>query len=211
MITDFIYVNKTSICKQLCDDIISMFEAEEEGKYEGVTFGGLNKDVKTTTDFLIPKENTKNANEESKQKWRRVNSFLEKEIARNTTIYIQNLQKKVDGEEQNSSRRFQILSTNFLTTGEFMIQKYDNGKGRYIYHNDSKVDWPQKRHRVLTYIFYLNDVDEGGETEFWKNFRVKPEAGKLVLFPASWLYPHCGRIPYSSDKYIITGWLYQHE
>ena len=56
-------------------------------------------------------------------------------------------------------------------------------------------------------MLYLNDVDEGGETEFWGTLKVKPEAGKLILFPATWTYPHCANIPISNAKYIITGWL----
>ena len=60
----------------------------------------------------------------------------------------------------------------------------------------------------LTYIWYLNDVIEGGETEFFGNYKIKPEVGKLVLFPACWSFPHCGLMPISSNKYIITGWLY---
>jgi hypothetical protein len=37
---------------------------------------------------------------------------------------------------------------------------------------------------------------------------VKPEAGKLLFFPATWTYPHRGMMPISNDKYIITGWIY---
>ena len=64
--------------------------------------------------------------------------------------------------------------------------------------------------RHLTFLWYLNDVEEGGETEFWGQYGIKPEAGKLILFPASWTFPHKANVPISSDKYIITGWLWQH-
>lgn len=53
-------------------------------------------------------------------------------------------------------------------------------------------------------------MTEGGETEFWSKYRIKPEAGKLVLFPASWAFPHRAIVPLSSDKYIITGWLWEY-
>jgi hypothetical protein len=61
----------------------------------------------------------------------------------------------------------------------------------------------------LTYIWYLNDVNEGGETIIWDNHKIKPTTGKLLLFPATWTYPHSGLMPISNDKYIITGWIYQ--
>jgi hypothetical protein len=67
----------------------------------------------------------------------------------------------------------------------------------------------QKKNRIITYLWYLNDVEEGGETDFPDiNIKVKPETGKLVLFPATWDFPHCGKMPISSNKYIVTGWLY---
>jgi len=64
--------------------------------------------------------------------------------------------------------------------------------------------------RMLTFLWYINDVEEGGETQFWKNVKIKPTVGKLVLFPASWTYPHKANIPISHDKYVITGWIYDY-
>ena len=61
---------------------------------------------------------------------------------------------------------------------------------------------------LLTFLFYLNTLEEGGHTEFWGNYKIKPETGKLLLFPASWTFPHCGKTPISDNKYIITGWIY---
>ena len=89
----------------------------------------------------------------------------------------------------------------------FIIQKYDKGKGKYIYHNDSMIDYINKKSRIFTFIWYLNDVNEGGETEFI-NFKIIPEKGKLLVFPASFIFPHCGNMPISDDKYILTGWIY---
>ena len=38
------------------------------------------------------------------------------------------------------------------------------------------------------------------------NDYVKPVAGKLVFFPATWQHPHRGNPIYDGYKYIITGW-----
>jgi 2OG-Fe(II) oxygenase superfamily len=87
-----------------------------------------------------------------------------------------------------------------------MIQKYTRGEGEYKWHNDFLCN--KQRLRVFTFIWYLNTVEEGGETEFTDSTRVKPEQGKLVFFPACWSLKHRGCMPLSCDKYIITGWIY---
>lgn len=62
--------------------------------------------------------------------------------------------------------------------------------------------------RIATFIIYLNDVHEGGETEFlYQSLRVKPETGKLVIWPVSYTHTHRGNPPLKETKYIMTGWL----
>tara|TARA_E500000318_G_scaffold100058_2_gene102496 strand:- start:1850 stop:2452 length:603 start_codon:yes stop_codon:yes gene_type:complete len=62
--------------------------------------------------------------------------------------------------------------------------------------------------RALAYTIYLNDVDEGGETEFL-NFskRVSPKTGRIVIWPAGFPYVHRGNPPLNKAKYIITSWM----
>ena len=57
---------------------------------------------------------------------------------------------------------------------------------------------------------YLNDVEEGGETEFLSNgeFTVKPKCGRMVVFPPSFMFPHRGRKPISNSKYILSTYLH---
>ena len=90
-----------------------------------------------------------------------------------------------------------------------MVQRYNRNEGKYVYHNDFMIDHEKKQNRIITYLWYLNDVIEGGETTFHSGeIKINPEIGKLILFPACWSYPHCGKMPLSSSKYIITGWIY---
>jgi|694.fasta_scaffold00600_74 hypothetical protein len=63
-------------------------------------------------------------------------------------------------------------------------------------------------HRILVPILYLNDVAEGGETEFlYQSMRIAPKRGTLVLFPAAFTHTHRGNPPLSGDKYFITSWI----
>lgn len=62
--------------------------------------------------------------------------------------------------------------------------------------------------RYLSYLLYLNDVDEGGETTFGgdDSFFIKPKAGRLLMFPPLWTHVHTGKKPISGPKYILTSY-----
>ncbi|MDA9982278.1 2OG-Fe(II) oxygenase [Gammaproteobacteria bacterium] len=63
--------------------------------------------------------------------------------------------------------------------------------------------------RQLVAIWYLNDVDgPGGQSEFhFQNILVKPQRGKLILFPPFWTHVHRGVAPEKGRKYIATTWV----
>lgn len=184
---EYIYQQKNVLTSDLCDKIIQYYNDSKE-TYEGVTYGGLNKNIKDTRDLIIPSTDPY---------WENINTVLYESLYANILIYL----KQINPDTVS----YRIFPTNRLTESFFMIQKYQKNKGKYVYHNDSRFE--SSKYRVITFIWYLNNVEEGGETEFWGEYSVKPEKGKLVLFPASWTFPHCGKMPISHDKYIVTGWL----
>jgi hypothetical protein len=176
-----------------------MFELEQNKLREGVTLSGEHKTIKDTKDILIPK-NDKN--------WERIENVLQKELEIGLKKYMNSLKKEEYYFPNNSGINYTLIDDS-LHIDYFMIQRYQKGKGKYVYHCDYHNDVKQSRYRVITYIFYLNDVVDGGETEFWGGtFKIKPTRGKLVLFPATWTYPHRGVMPISDNKYIITSWFY---
>jgi prolyl 4-hydroxylase len=62
--------------------------------------------------------------------------------------------------------------------------------------------------RYMVFLWYLNDVIDGGETEFCDmGLRVSARAGRLLMFPPYWMYQHAGLPPRSNDKYIISTYL----
>jgi hypothetical protein len=199
MIPNYFYINENSLSKELCFDIINLFE-NENNKYEGQTFSGLNKNIKDTTEVQIPQIS-------KSPLFNKLRSLLDKELSNNIKKYVNNINNFVSEHEESSDHKFKIFN-DFLSYDTMQIQKYDKQKGRYVYHHDFMIQEKEKRYRVITFIWYLNDVEEGGETEIWSEYKIKPTAGKLVLFPASWTFPHRGKMPISHDKYIITGWVY---
>ena len=60
--------------------------------------------------------------------------------------------------------------------------------------------------RCLTWMVYLNDVNEGGETEWlYQQLKIKPKRGTVVIWPTGFTHLHRGNPP-MSNKYIVTGW-----
>lgn len=91
---------------------------------------------------------------------------------------------------------------------EFRIKRYIPEKNeRFELHTD--VGDHRSAKRFLAFFFYLNDVEDGGETEFpTLNISVKPKAGRLLIFPPLWMFPHAGMIPVSNPKYILGSYLH---
>ena len=89
----------------------------------------------------------------------------------------------------------------------FKIQKTLPTEGYHVYHVEQGVA-PPSLYRIGVYSVYLNDVEEGGETEFlYQLKRIKPKKGTICIFPSGYTHVHRGNTPFSGTKYIMTGWL----
>ena len=90
---------------------------------------------------------------------------------------------------------------------QIRFKKYeDNGKDEFRQHVDV-TDYNSAR-RFLVIFLYLNDND-GGETPFADyDIRVKPQAGKALLFPPLWTYQHTGEKPKNNPKYFVGSYLH---
>ena len=196
-----IYINNSSLSKPLCNEIIQMYELDND-KYQGITVAGIDKNTKDTMDLIMTDET----------KWIKIKRAIHKELIQNLDNYVEKLNDCPDylNTDQLTNSKFKFFSK-FKGPQQipaFMIQRYKQNTGKYIYHDDSHYDSKNNHYRIITFIWYLNDVCEGGETVFSGKYAVKPTTGKLVLFPATWTHPHCGKMPISNDKYILTGWIY---
>jgi len=182
----FIFIKHNSICGHLCDEIITKFE-NELNKMDR----GIQKNIKDTTDFIMPT---------NCEKWYKIHKCLRKELTKNLNQYLDSLCQK-------SKHDFEMIDKKKMILYDFMVQRYIKNKGSCIYHNDFNIDFEKKEYRIIRYIWYLNNVEEGGETGFWNDYKIKPEKGKLILFPTNWSFSHYEEMPISINKYIITGWV----
>lgn len=89
---------------------------------------------------------------------------------------------------------------------QFRIKKYNPG-GTDMFDTHVDVQDYDSARRYLAYLWYLNDVDEGGKTVF-NGMSITPKKGTLVMFPPLWMFPHKGEPPLSGSKYILTGYLH---
>ena len=86
------------------------------------------------------------------------------------------------------------------------IQMSLPGQGYHMWHCES--DCMRTSHRLALVLLYLNDVEDGGETEFlYQSLRIKPKKGTVIICPADFTHTHRGNPPLRSDKYIITTWV----
>jgi len=91
------------------------------------------------------------------------------------------------------------------------VIKYEphDPKGPNYFHAHADNWSMETASRQLSIIFYLNDVEEGGDTTFTDlKIGVKPKKGRILIFPSCYLYTHRGDPPISGSKYIIVSWLH---
>jgi len=100
-------------------------------------------------------------------------------------------------------KNFQYHSTTCL------LQKTMPTEGYHDWHSESNNIACQNR--TLVWSVYFNDINDSGETEFlYQKKRIKPKAGRVLIFPGSFTHLHRGNPPYK-PKYIATGWIASNE
>ena len=179
--TDFIYVERDALPKSFCNNVIEKFE-QDDRKRQGQVGGGVQLDIKRSSDLSISELDD----------WKSYDQAFFKSLNGGLKKYIQFLP-----EEYMKHRALSELGND---TG-YQIQR-TQPNDYYIWHHD------QTTTRLVTFIWYLNDIKDGGYTEFIDGTRIQPEAGKLIIFPATWDFLHRGVSPKTETKYLCTGWVH---
>jgi len=93
----------------------------------------------------------------------------------------------------------------FGLTQTINIQYYKKGGGYKRFHSERGSKGIEAK-RVLVFMTYLNDVEDGG-TEFkYQNLITPAKKGLTVIWPSEWMHTHRSQVSFTKDKYIITGW-----
>ena len=172
---------------KLCSEIIEFFEDNKKLQKQGITGQGKNLKLKKTTDITI------NPNDLKNPKFK----ILEK--------YIDELHKCY----MDYQKQWPFLKTMLkkIDIPAFNIQKYS--RGDHFAHLHSERTSLSTLHRLFAWMTYLNDVEDGGKTNFSHyGISIKPQTGKTLIWPAEWTHAHAGEILNDGKKYIITGWMH---
>ena len=86
------------------------------------------------------------------------------------------------------------------------IQKYHKG-GHFNRWHCERSSGGDDSYRHLVFMTYLNDITDGGQTEFFhQQLSIRPRKGLTLLWPADWTHTHRGVPSFTQEKYIVTGW-----
>ncbi|MFP4075164.1 MAG: 2OG-Fe(II) oxygenase [Halochromatium sp.] len=178
----FIFARPAALPPAFCEEAIARFEAHPEQQYAG-RIGQLreeNASVKKTTDLVVS----------NKDDWKDVDRMFFRSL----------------GAAMLELREaFPYFQGPFKDIG-YQIQRYRPGE-YYHWHIDGGSH--ELSQRQLVALWYLNDVPgPGGETDFrFQRVSVRPERGKLVLFPPFWTHEHRAAALRDGLKYIATTWV----
>jgi prolyl 4-hydroxylase len=182
---DSIFHVQDLISQDLCRRCIELYEHDPRKRAGRTTSAGgekqLEVDVKVSTDLTIETDGV----------WKPV--FVELHSAVTSVI-------------QSIAAQYPALQVAPLQCTGYKIQHYRKNAGHFRWHFDALG--PGGWERQLAVIIYLNSVEGGGETCFHRqDLKIKPVAGQALFFPTFWTHMHCGEIPRSGDKYIISSFI----
>lgn len=184
---DYIRVYDNALDSNICKNIVKRFKDspslherwEHDGKPQFTSFN--------ITNYI-------EANEQD-DFWVKIHSQLVDNIRQYSYIYMEDTNCKDSWPPENALEQIRL-------------KLYRKGTDdRFDTHVD--VGNHDSARRFLVMFWYLNTVDDGGETLFDNiSYAVKPVEGRLLMFPPLWMYPHSGKMAVSDDKLILGTYLH---
>ena len=128
-------------------------------------------------------------------KWEPVNNQVIRTIKECGERYIKDVDCERYWPRQNSLEQVKINKYQHKTEDRF-DRHIDVGD-----HNSAR--------RFLTYVIYLNTIEEGGATYFNDiDVEIPAKCGRVLMFPSTWTFPHTYCAPKEQDKYAISTYLH---
>ena len=89
-----------------------------------------------------------------------------------------------------------------LTDSGYDLLKYETG-GFYIQHTDDLKEVPRR----VSISLLINEEYEGGEFQFFGDYKIQGETGSAIVFPSNFCYPHEVLQVESGTRYSIVTWI----
>jgi len=178
----FVFEKQRALPLDICNEMVRRFETNTEDQYEGRIGQTVQKErtIKQSTDLVVS----------GKEHWKDIDRELFRSLG----------QAIIEFREE-----FPFFKGPFKDSG-YAIQRTNPGEFYHWHIDGGSHEFSQ---RQLVAVWYLNDVPgPGGETEFSnQDVQIRPEAGKLLLFPPFWTHEHRGATLQEGVKYIATTWV----
>ncbi|MGA4605005.1 2OG-Fe(II) oxygenase [Pseudoalteromonas maricaloris] len=219
--SDFIRVYDNALSSDFCDEFVKTFDQSPHLK-QGTTSGGVDLSKKVSHDLYLNSypDYAKQLQHIQQVTAKHLFEYLEEHFfmiigAFGLKVYHPKTGEPIDltadNFEEVGKPQLPVLAQQLFRLGAIQAQRYQINKGGYPYWHSEvypQHDHNEALHRVLLFMFYLNDVEEGGETEFYYQQRkIAPVKGSMVIAPGYFTHTHRGNIPVSNDKYILTSWV----
>ena len=185
---ELIYENNHSLSPEVCKEIILRFKRDDRKKAGITTSGEVIPEMKKSIDLNIS----------VLEEWKDIDQILFKTLTNEIEKYMKVAKKRIDLADTP------LWAKNMKDTG-YNVKEYKPGD-YYNWHIDAHT-YSDGWSRTIACIWYLDTVEEGGETEFNFGHKITPSPGKLILFPSTWTYPHRGLSPIKGEKHIITSFI----
>ena len=185
--------------KTQCDEYIQSFEHAKDSGFTANRFNSHSFKKHHVDDIQVFSEDVIEANRILGDDYLIYQTF--------SKLFLNFMQKFwQEAHVQYANKYSYILDTQKHAIRLLKVQKTEVGGGFHAWHTESTS--LHSSSRFLTFTLYLNDIDDGGETEFlYYPKRIIPKTGKLVMWPAGFTHTHRGNSPLKDTKYILTGWL----
>ena len=185
LLSDYCVYVENHMSLKICDDIVDFFESIPNKKRVET------KDSRPRfTEFNFTRESS-------------LNEELHKTICQYLLAAVEDYRTEI--------KNFSVWAPKNLYFQHLRIKRYiSEDKDEFDTHVDVSNDINEGRY--LSFMWYLNDVTDGGETEFTGlDFKVQPKKGTLLMFPPFWMYPHKGHLLNSGKKYLLSTYLHYPE
>jgi hypothetical protein len=203
MATDnYIQVFDHALPSDFCKKIIGMFDREKiTNKKSGTVYVEGKSEVtnlKQSLDFVMCPRSEEDLESFNNKDWNNMMEYLMSNSTDYQVKYIERLKGLGLDEYCKHSECFIYENILYPRTFSFpQIQKTSVGE-KFDWHSDYYSN------RLCTFIYYLNDVEDGGSTEFRNDKVIEAKEGRLVVFPSGWNYIHRGTAVLAGSKYVVT-------